>query len=66
MQPTRMVDISHKSPNQRVATAKGLVVMKPETLTRLRDDKLPKAKALTVAQAAGITAAKQTSQLIPK
>ena len=65
MQPTRMVDISHKSPNQRVATAKGLVVMKPETLTRLRDDKLPKAKALTVAQVAGITAAKQTSQLIP-
>lgn len=65
MEPTRMIDVSQKKPTLRQAVAKGRVVMRPETLAMLKEDKLPKGNVLTVAQVAGITAAKQTSQLIP-
>jgi cyclic pyranopterin phosphate synthase len=60
-----MIDVSQKKPTLRQAVAKGHVVMRPETLEMLREDRLPKGNVLTVAQVAGITAAKQTSQLIP-
>ena len=62
---TRMIDVSDKAVTSRVAIAKGRVVMQPATLGMLRYDKLPKGGALTVAQVAGIMAAKNTSQLIP-
>ena len=65
MEPTRMVDVSAKEPTAREAVAKGVVAMKPDTLSKLREGKLPKGETLTVAQVAGIAAAKQTSQLIP-
>jgi cyclic pyranopterin phosphate synthase len=65
MEPTRMVDVSEKPLTSREAVAKGLVVMKPATLSKLKEGKLPKGETLTVAQVAGITAAKQTSNLIP-
>jgi cyclic pyranopterin phosphate synthase len=65
MEPTRMVDVSDKEPTAREAVAKGVVVMKPDTLAKLKEGKLPKGETLTVAQVAGIAAAKQTSQLIP-
>lgn len=58
-----MVDIGHKTPLRRRATARGTVVMAPETARRLRE--LPKGDALTTAQLAGIMAAKRTSELIP-
>lgn len=60
-----MVDISGKPETQREAVAKGMVVMKPTTLELLRRGELAKGDALTVAQIAGIAAAKQTSNLIP-
>ena len=60
-----MIDVSQKEPTLRQAVAKGHVVMHPETLDMLKGDKLPKGNVLTVAQVAGINAAKQTSQLIP-
>ena len=62
---TRMIDVSDKSVTKRVAIAKGRVVMQTATLKMLKNDKLPKGGALTVAQVAGIMAAKNTSQLIP-
>ena len=65
MEPTRMVDVSRKRTTARVAVAKGRVVMKPATRRMLQEDRLPKGQALTVAQVAGIQAAKQTHQLIP-
>ena len=65
MEPTRMVDVSEKPLTSREAVAKGLVVMKPATLSLLKEGKLPKGETLTVAQVAGIMAAKQTSNLIP-
>ena len=65
MEPTRMVDVSEKPLTSREAVAKGLVVMKPTTLSLLKEGKLPKGETLAVAQVAGIMAAKQTSNLIP-
>lgn len=65
MEPTRMVDVSEKPLTSREAVAKGLVIMKPATLSLLKEGKLPKGETLAVAQVAGIMAAKQTSNLIP-
>lgn len=65
MEPTRMVDVSKKRSTAREAVAKGCVTMQAETLSMLKEDRLPKGNALVVAQVAGIMAAKNTSQLIP-
>jgi cyclic pyranopterin phosphate synthase len=59
----RMVDVGGKEFSRRSATARATLSMKPETAAKLRE--LPKGDALTVAQVAGIMAAKQTSELIP-
>ena len=59
----RMVDVGHKPPMRRRASARGAVLMAPETARRLHD--LPKGDALATAQLAGIMAAKRTSDLIP-
>jgi cyclic pyranopterin phosphate synthase len=61
----RMVDVSTKPDTERVAIAKGEVVMKKETLELVRAGAIKKGDVLTVAQIAGITAAKRTSDLIP-
>lgn len=60
-----MVDVSRKRSTVREAVAKGCVVMQAETLSMLKEDRLPKGNALAVAQVAGIMAAKKTSELIP-
>lgn len=60
-----MVDVGQKPITQRVAVAKGEVRMKPETLDLIREGEMKKGDVLTVAQVAGIQAAKRTSQLIP-
>ena len=59
----RMVDVGGKAVSRRRAVARATVRMAPATATRLRE--LPKGDALTVAQVAGIMAAKRTSDLIP-
>ena len=60
-----MVDVGAKPATQRLAIARGEVVMKPETLGLIRAGAIKKGDVLTVAQIAGITAAKRTSDLIP-
>jgi len=65
LEPTRMVDITEKPITEREAVAKGLVRMKPETLSLMREGKMAKGEVLAVAQVAGIMAAKQTFQIIP-
>jgi cyclic pyranopterin phosphate synthase len=60
-----MVDVGGKSDTKRLAMAKGEVIMKRETLELVRAGALKKGDVLTVAQIAGITAAKRTSDLIP-
>jgi cyclic pyranopterin phosphate synthase len=61
----RMVDVSHKSDRQRTARAEGWLRCRPETIVALYARALPKGDVLTVAQIAGIQAAKRTDELIP-
>ncbi|MBI4497411.1 MAG: cyclic pyranopterin monophosphate synthase MoaC [Chloroflexi bacterium] len=61
----RMVDVSQKGETERVAVARGMVVMQPETLALIQQNALAKGDVLTVAQVAGIMAAKRTAELIP-
>ena len=61
----RMVDISDKRETDRVAIAGARVVMRPETLERIRSGDVAKGDVLAVARLAGIMAAKRTAELIP-
>ena len=61
----RMVDVSAKEATERTATAKGSVLMQPETLARILAGGVRKGDVLTVAQLAGIMGAKRTPDLIP-
>ena len=60
-----MVDISQKPDTERIAIARGEVHMKRETLDLIRAGLIKKGDVLTVAQIAGISASKRTSELIP-
>jgi cyclic pyranopterin phosphate synthase len=60
-----MVDVGNKSETDRLAIARGEVVMKQATLDLIRAGMIKKGDVLTVAQIAGIIAAKRTSELIP-
>ena len=61
----RMVDVTQKPDTRREAVAKGVVRMKPSTFNQLKMASMPKGDVLSVAQLAGIMAAKQTPNLIP-
>jgi len=60
-----MVDVGAKPDTDRTAIARGEVQMNKETLDLIRSGQVKKGDVLTVAQIAGITAAKRTSDLIP-
>jgi cyclic pyranopterin phosphate synthase len=60
-----MVDVGAKADTERVAVARGEVHMKRETFELIRAGQIKKGDVLTVAQIAGIGAAKRTSELIP-
>jgi cyclic pyranopterin phosphate synthase len=61
----RMVDGSEKAETDRVAVAGARVVMRPETLARIRAGDVAKGDVLATARIAGIMAAKRTAELIP-
>jgi cyclic pyranopterin phosphate synthase len=61
----RMVDVGHKPDSERVAVAAGEVHMLPATLALIRAGQIKKGDVLSVAQLAGVMAAKRTSELIP-
>ena len=61
----RMVDVSDKPATQRRAVAEATVKMDQETLTLVIDGAGPKGDVLSVAELAGIMAAKRTAELIP-
>jgi cyclic pyranopterin monophosphate synthase len=60
-----MVDVGEKVDQKRIAKAAGHIVLGAETLGLIRKNLMKKGDVLTVAQLAGISAAKQTSGLIP-
>lgn len=61
----RMVDVSAKGETVRIATARGRVLMRPETLALIRSGGVTKGDVLAIAQVAGVMGAKRTSDLIP-
>lgn len=60
-----MVDVGSKPDTERVAVARGEVVMQANTLQLIQAGALKKGDVLTVAQLAGVMAAKRTAELIP-
>ena len=60
-----MVNVGQKNNTERMAVARGEVHMRSETLALIRQGAVKKGDVLTVAQLAGIMAAKRTSELIP-
>ena len=61
----QMVDVTGKGETERVATAKGRVLMAPETMRLILDKGVKKGDVLAVAQLAGIMGAKKAPDLIP-
>lgn len=61
----RMVDVSDKAVQLRVAKASGQILLSQDTLHLISQNLLKKGDVLTIAEIAGIQAAKRTSELIP-
>jgi cyclic pyranopterin phosphate synthase len=61
----RMVDVGGKPDSERTATAKGEVHLQASTVALIRQGLMKKGDVLSVAQFAGIMAAKKTAELIP-
>lgn len=61
----RMVDVGAKPDTEREAIAQARITMRPETLELVRAGSAEKGDVLTVAQIAGIQAAKRAHELIP-
>lgn len=61
----RMVNVGAKPVQRRRAVAAGKLVCAAPTIRALKKNALPKGDVLTVAQIAGIQAAKRTAELIP-
>ena len=60
-----MVDVGAKHQTHRIAVASGHILMRPETLDRIRGERHAKGNVLGIARVAGIMAAKRTADLIP-
>lgn len=61
----RMVDIGGKEVVKRTAVAEGRIQLQPDTVRLVRESLIRKGDVLTIAEIAGIQAAKQTHLLIP-
>ena len=60
-----MVDVSSKEITERTAVAVGFIYMSEECFRMIKEGKHKKGDVLTVAQVAGVMAAKKTSEMIP-
>ena len=61
----RMVDVGHKPDQLRIARAEGTIILAPETVRLIRDNDMKKGDVITVAEIAGVQAAKKSAELIP-
>ena len=61
----RMVDVTEKDETFRTAVAAGTVKIKEDTMNLIKSGGIKKGDVLSVAQVAGIMAAKKTSDIIP-
>ena len=61
----KMIDVGRKRPTRRRAVASGSIYMNTEAFEKIKTGTLPKGDVLALAEAAGITGAKKTPDLIP-
>jgi cyclic pyranopterin phosphate synthase len=61
----KMVDVTDKPPSLRTAVAQARLVMKTDTLEKIKRQTIRKGNVLEAARIAGIMAAKKTAELIP-
>ncbi|HOK99724.1 MAG TPA: cyclic pyranopterin monophosphate synthase MoaC, partial [Bacteroidales bacterium] len=61
----RMVDVSSKAEEIRTASATGFIRLQPETIRLVNEQAIKKGDVITVAEIAGIQAAKSVPHLIP-
>lgn len=61
----RMVDVTAKEPTDRIAVAKGKIIMQSTTLEKILEGNMAKGNVLETARIAGVMAAKKTAELIP-
>ncbi len=61
----KMIDISKKPITLREAVVQARIHLRPETIKLIKEKKIPKGDVLTIAQCAGILAAKKVDELIP-
>jgi cyclic pyranopterin phosphate synthase len=61
----KMVDVSHKQDQLRLARASGFIRLGEETIMLIRENEMKKGDVLGLAEIAGIQGAKKTSDLIP-
>ena len=61
----RMVDVGNKPDTKRIAIAAGEVHMRADTLDLIKAGAIKKGDVLTIAQLAGVMAAKRTAEIIP-
>jgi len=61
-----MVDITHKVTTLRTAVAQAIVkVSKPETITAIQNDTVPKGNVFAMSKAAGLLGVKRTPDILP-
>jgi cyclic pyranopterin phosphate synthase len=61
----RMIDVGNKEITRRKAVAKGSIRLSPATMQMIVKGDSPKGNILSIAEVAGIMAAKNTSNLLP-
>lgn len=61
----RMVDVGEKAVTHREAVAEGMIFMSAECFAAIMENRVAKGSVLTVAEIAGIMAAKRTAETIP-
>ena len=60
-----MIDITHKNNTLRIATAQAIVlVSKPETITAIKENKVPKGDVFAMSKAVGLLGVKKTALLL--
>ena len=65
MKTIKMVEISGKKDVLRIATAKGKILLKEETIDRIKQNKIEKGDVLRASELAAILAVKNTPYTIP-
>jgi len=61
----QMVGVGSKPDSERAARAEGSIRLSPSTVALIEQNEIKKGDVLTVAEIAGVQAAKRTSELIP-